>query len=182
MVAKKKKNSRSSRDWAKIPQDIRKRVNASIRRAASEVMNDLAERGPRYSGEFIDNWVAIPVDKKNRAISTGSYPYKTRDIPQLATTVKEMKRVMVFEIYNTSSYAMQALDLAPGRFVKKGEPLGGITSGIIRGQRTWGGLRGEVNKNKSGKGVSTAELDWYTNYIRTELSTTLRKNFRFFGV
>jgi hypothetical protein len=172
-------SSRRTRDWTNIPEQTRKRINAAARRTIANVMNELAELGPRYTGEFIDQWRAMPIDKKNRIASGGGYPYKTRDIPQLATTVKEMRRVMLFEVYNESPYAPQALDLQPGKFRKpKGkEPLGGIRFGLVKGKRPSGGLRGQVTQGE-GNASSTAELDWYSLYASKGLPATLKKSFR----
>jgi hypothetical protein len=158
--------------WTSVPERIRSRINLAARQAAANVMNDLAEAGPAYSGKFRDSWQAVAIGTGET--STGGYPYTTRRIPQLSTKVSEMKRVAVFEIANTSPYALYAMDLQPGRWRKPEgvEPLGGIDfseqypGGIKYGDRPFSpSFRGEVS-DEDGDNVSTAEPDWYTNYVR----------------
>lgn len=153
------------KNWNSVPISIRNRINLAARQAAANVMNDLAEAGPAYSGKFRDSWQAVAIGTGET--STGGYPYTTRRIPQLSIKVSEMKRVAVFEIANTSPYAMYAMDLVPGRWRKPEgvEPLGGIEFGIEYGERPFGPtFRGDVSG--TGDNVSTAEPDWYTNYVR----------------
>lgn len=152
--------------WGSVSKKIKNRINLAARQAAANVMNDLAEAGPAYSGKFRDSWQAVAIGTGET--STGGYPYTTRRIPQLSTKAREMNRVAVFEIANTSPYALYAMDLLPGRWKKpKGvEPLGGIEFGIEYGERPFGPtFRGDVSGG-TGDNVSTAEPDWYTNYVR----------------
>lgn len=154
-------------EWSTVPERIRQRVNLAARQAAANIMNDLAERGPAYTGEFRDSWRTIPIGKGATPAPPGGYPYSTRNVPQLSTTVKEMQRVKVFEIINVSPYALYAMDIIPGFFRKpKGvEPLGGIEFGVKYGERKVGeSFRYEVYGD--GEGVSTAEKDWYENYVK----------------
>lgn len=152
--------------WTSVPEKIRSRINLAARQAAANVMNDLAEAGPAYSGKFRDSWQAVAIGTGET--STGGYPYTTRRIPRLSTKAREMNRVAVLEIANTSPYALYAMDLLPGRWKKPEgvEPLGGIEFGIEYGERPFGPtFRGDVSGG-SGDNVSTAEPDWYTNYVR----------------
>ena len=48
-------------DISKLPQDMRELINLATRHAAVEIMNDLADAGPEWSGDFQDSWVAVPV-------------------------------------------------------------------------------------------------------------------------
>jgi len=152
--------------WGSVSERIKNRVNLAARQAAANVMNDLAEAGPAYSGKFRDSWQARAIS--TGATSAGGYPYTTRRIPMLPTTAREMDRVAVFEIANTSPYALYAMDLIPGTWRKpKGvEPLGGIDFGVKYGDREKGTtFRWEVQPG-DGDNVSTAEQDWYSNYVR----------------
>jgi hypothetical protein len=152
--------------WGSVSERIKNRVNLAARQAAANVMNDLAEAGPAYSGKFRDSWQARAI--ATGATSAGGYPYTTRRIPMLPTTAREMDRVAVFEIANTSPYALYAMDLIPGTWRKpKGvEPLGGIDFGVKYGDREKGTtFRWEVQPG-DGDNVSTAAQDWYSNYVR----------------
>jgi hypothetical protein len=186
---------------AKVGQDIRQRLNTGARRAAAEIMNRLAEKGPAYSGKFRDQWRAIPVGSAAGAAKGGKYPYETSDVPNLSTSLKEVKRAKVLTIENIAKYAAIALDLDPPDekpfFINPGtEPKGGIESGVIRGRR-YGAIRGQVrpftaeeNQNmedaaNNGESVrapniSTAELNWYTNFMRSgEVDKEVERAFRF---
>ena len=48
-------------DVRNLPNDLRELVNLASRFAAVEIMNDLAEAGPEWSGKFQDSWIAIPI-------------------------------------------------------------------------------------------------------------------------
>lgn len=143
--------------------DLRTKVNKSVRTVARNIMNDLANAGPVWGGEFRDSWVA-------RAAATGQtipavYPYKLSDVPELPITAREMKRVIKFTIENEARYAAIALDLAEPTdpFVYPGYgPEGDIVS---RGIRPEDGRRGEIGRGR-GNNRSTAPLDWYTTYAR----------------
>ena len=152
--------------WGSLSEKYKNQLNLAARQAAANVMNDLAEAGPAYSGKFRDSWQARAI--ATGATSAGGYPYTTRRIPMLPTTAREMDRVAVFEIANTSPYALYAMDLIPGTWRKpKGvEPLGGIDFGIKYGDRERGTtFRWEVQPG-DGDNVSTAAQDWYSNYVR----------------
>jgi hypothetical protein len=93
-----------------------------------------------------------------------------------------MNTVRVFSIFNTSEYAAEAMDLVPGKWRKPLEdPLGGIEFGVLRGARGKSpSFRWEITPGEKGSGVSTAEKDWYENYVRGgELSRDFKKAFQF---
>lgn len=143
-----------------LPEDLRELVNLVARFAAVEIMNDLAEAGPEWSGKFQDSWVAIPVGKAASGSTGGGYPYTLNDVPRLSTSIKETARVKKFEIVNTQPYAEYALDLKEGIFYADDEPAGEV---VAIGKRPVPGLRGDVSG--SGGARSTAPLDWYSTYL-----------------
>ena len=143
-----------------LPEDLRELVNLVARFAAVEIMNDLAEAGPEWSGKFQDSWVAIPVGKAASGSTGGGYPYTLNDVPKLSTSIKETARVKKFEIVNTQPYAEYALDLKEGIFYADDEPAGEV---VAIGKRPVPGLRGDVSG--SGGARSTAPLDWYSTYL-----------------
>lgn len=167
--------------WLDVPDNIRNKMNVAARQAATKIMNDLAEKGPAYSGEFRDSWRALAVDGGSGGGNQGSYPYKISDVPNLKITRKSMERVKVFEIVNTSPYALYAMDIIPGRWITPEgvAPKGGIEFGIVYGKR-YGRFRGEVKKDGEAMRVSTAEKDWYTNYVNGgEMSDAVKRILKF---
>lgn len=153
---------------SQLGQDARYRINLAVRKAAVEIMNDLAEAGPVYSGEFRDSWIAIPVGSGARGSAGGGYPYTLSQVPQLSMTVRELGRKVKFTIENISPHAEIALDLAQGYFIppefERESPMPGNT--IVSGSRRNPGFRGAVTEGGDGEAESSAPLDWYENYVR----------------
>jgi len=154
------------RDARKFTDDIIDDINTGMRGAALDIINELAELGPNWDGNFIDEWIAIPLGKGASGESGGVYPYKIDDIPTLAIDKKEAGRVKKFEIVNKSDYAPYALDLVPGRFsphfaVKATPNKAPEETG--KRDNTRETFRGELT-SEPGQGQSTAELDWYNTY------------------
>jgi hypothetical protein len=128
-------------------------------------MNDLGEQGPAYSGEFRDSWIAVPVGKGASGRAGGDYPYQISDVPELSLSRREVARATKFTIENTQPYAAYALDLKEGRFYPPDE-FGPLKAPVREGSRAPGlTKRGEVTPGE-GRAKSTADLDWYVNYIR----------------
>ena len=170
----------SRRDARFLPDDLRELVNEGTRYAALEIINDLAEEGPNWNGNFQDNWIAIPLGEGASGSTGGTYPYQISDIPKLSIETKEVGRVSKFEITNISDYAVYALDLEPGRFFPRGRP-DPRKQPVDTGKRdiTKDTFRGELT-NGIGNARSTAELDWYTTYIKGgKMKSALRKGFKF---
>lgn len=144
---------------SQLNRDIRRKVQSAARHAAVEIMNDLAEAGPNWTGEFANSWVA---DAPGVGPGPeGSYPYTIRDTPKLPDTVAAVKRSPKLVIKNTTDYAMQAMDLEEGEFFSIGDPKGEV---VAEGTR-YGKRRGQVSNDGDGKARSTAELDWFNTYI-----------------
>jgi hypothetical protein len=146
-----------------INRDIRRQVQSAARRAAAEIMNDLAKIGPNWSGEFANSWVAdAPGVGKGKQ---GSYPYTIRDTPILPDTIAAVKRNPKLSIVNTTDYAMAAMDLEEGVFKNPGfAPKGEI---VIEGRRV-GRMRTDITEPGDGKeptSFATAQPDWFITYI-----------------
>ena len=149
----------------KMSRVLLEQVNEVAREATVRVMNDLAEKGPEWSGDFKNSWMAIPAGKGASGSTGGEYPYTLDDVPKLSTNLAEMRRVTKFRIENRQPYAPYALDLEEGVFRgdKKGNfPIGKV---IATGSRPSPGKRGNVTGGE-GKATSTAEKDWYRNYLK----------------
>ena len=144
-----------------LNRDIRRKVQSAARHAAAEIMNDLAQEGPLWSGEFANSWVA-DAPGVGRGLQ-GSYPYTIRDTPQLPDTVAATNRNPKLVITNTADYAMQAMDLEEGYFIDPGtEPQGPV---VLEGRR-YGRMRTDIGPAE-GEPTSraTAPQDWFVTYI-----------------
>ena len=151
-------------DIRNLGPDALNAINQACRHAAVEIMNDLGRLGPAYTDNFRDSWIAIPVGQGASGSAGGDYPYQISDIPVLSATRREVGRVTKFTIENTQPYAEYALDLKEGNFYPPDE-FGPIKPPVKEGSRA-GGLtkRGAITSG-DGEAKSTAELDWYVNYI-----------------
>jgi hypothetical protein len=140
-------------------------VNDCARQSARQIMNDLAEAGPEWSGEFKNSWVA---HSPSAGSGSGMYPYKLSDIPKLSSTRREAQRVTKYVIENVADHAAIALDLVnvPAEdFKRVGYPKGEV---VARGTRPDNGKRGEVSPGTGSRGnaTSTAPLFWYQLYTQ----------------
>ena len=148
-----------AKSYGQLRRDLGRKTQSAARHAAAEIMNDLAEAGPVWSGRFANSWVAdAPCEG---AGPDGTYPYTIRDTARLPDTIKAVERNPKLIIKNTTDYALQAMDLEEGYFRPIGEPKGKVVS---EGKR-YGGKRGQVSDDGEGKARSTAKLDWFNDYI-----------------
>lgn len=182
-----KRDPLTGSEWVNVSENVKKKINNAARSAAAAIMNGLAEKGPAYSGDFRDSWRANALGgfAANQPSPKG-YPYRIQDVPQLKTTVKAQQKVTIFEIVNTSPYALYAMDILPGKWRQiKGEaPIGGIEFGIMFGRRGRSNVptfRGEITQQNrlraDGQNAAiTAEADWYENYARGgEMSADVKR-------
>jgi hypothetical protein len=156
--------------------DLKKTVTEASRRVCVEIMNDLAQKGPAYSGEFSSAWYAVPPGTEpGGPRGTGKvYKYDLRNVPKS----KFKSKGAYYEIVNGADYAPIALDLEEGVFIgqyeevinadgtkekRKIPPVGKIveTGSRPKGPHIRGNVR-DVGLEPSA--VSTAELDWYNTY------------------
>ena len=153
--------------FKQMRKDMRGAVTQSARYAAVEMMNEMAQRGPAYSGAFSSAWYAIPPGTEpGGPRRTGSiYKYDLRNVP-----TRRFTQSTYYEIVNGADYAPQALDLEEGLFVSQRDSAGDlidpvknpVAGGKGKGSRT-GQRRGNVSSG-TGDAISTAPLDWYVNY------------------
>ncbi len=147
-----------AKSLGQLNRDIRRKTQSAARHAAVEIMNDLAEAGPNWSGRFRNSWVA---DAPGSAVGrTAKYPYSIRDVAKLKDTVAATNQKVKLRVYNTTDYALIAQDLVEGEFIKKGQPKGKV---VAEGKRRRP-IRGDV-QNGPGNSQSTAPLDWFLSYI-----------------
>ena len=149
----------------------RKELNNTVRTVAVQIMNDLAEAGPEWSGEFKNSWEAVPLGEGSKIGKSGSYPYKLNNIPQLSTAKEAISKANKLQITNTSEWAEYALDIEEGRFTppnfprkeRPGHPKGEV---VKTGKRDPDSLtlRGQISGVTGGARI-TAPLFWYNKYL-----------------
>ena len=149
----------------------RRKVNATARSVAVQIMNDLARKGPGWSGEFKNSWEAVALGEGSKIGKSGSFPYKIGNIPRLSTKKEEIRRANKLQITNTSKWAKYALDIEKGRFSppnfprpeRPSNPKGKV---VATGKRDpiSPTLRGDISGG-DGNSRITAPLFWYNKYL-----------------
>lgn len=130
-------------------------------RIAEEIVVDLQEAGPVWSGTFANSWRIQTSD--GRSTSGNGAPGMPRRItsPLLSGRGFLVDEVR-YTIDNTARHADIALDLAEGVFINPGtDPLKDAEKGFRRSR-----YRGDLYVSTDGGNMRTAPLDWYSNYIR----------------
>jgi len=132
-----------------------------VARSAENIVLQLQEQGPAWSGQFSNSWEIASASK----VSTGtgaSGPAQRLKAPILSTDEFKFKPEIKYYIANKAPHADIALDLVESSYRYPGyEPL----KQAERGNRI-SGLRGDLSINASGPNRRTAPLDWYTTYLR----------------
>ena len=164
-----------ARDIKFLVKDIEAATLTAAQEACVQIMNGLAQAGPAYTGEFSSAWYALP---KGTAVGgprgSGSiYRYTKRNVPKTRFTAGTL-----YQIVNGASYADEAMDLVDGVFIRqKTRPIKEpVNEGIRYGQR-----RGQVGAGE-GLAISTAPLNWWTNYnlggtLDRDLAKGIRQGF-----
>jgi hypothetical protein len=144
-----------------ITDDARKAAIQGLRTAARDVLNDLVEVGPAYSGKFQSNWyVESDTGGKGRVSTPGPRGWGLQAIPLISQQEARRGRTTLY-IGNSTPYATVAMDLEPGKFIRPDfEPL---KTPVAQGRRV-GRFRGDVTSGE-GNAISTAERDWFVNYM-----------------
>ena len=63
-----------------LTDELMAKINDGARNAAVQVMNDLGKKGPVWSGEFRDSWIAVSKQKGGSTASSCSYPYNLSNV------------------------------------------------------------------------------------------------------
>lgn len=153
-----------ARPFTRLLKDTKEVVAFAVRRAAVEIMNDLAQEGPAYSGKFSSAWYAVkPGEAPGGPRSSGGkiYKYDLRNVPSV-----KFKSGTYYQIVNGADYAPQALDLEPGLFI--GQPEDPIKA-PVKGGRGKGSRKGNYRYSVTSgdsDAFSTAPQDWYVRYTQ----------------
>lgn len=145
-MAKKKQEGTNMTD------DIRRRLGAALKEATNEVINDLIEVGPGWSGEFMESWYVEKNGK--RYASLGNLTMNVKDIRKGRPSLY---------IGNSAPHATQAMDLEPFNPEEELTRFTPVNPVVDEGTRPEGGLRGEVFG--TGQNKITAETDWFDTYM-----------------
>ena len=142
-----------------ITADVRRVAQQALREAAKQVLIELQERSPNWSGTFRDSWYVESSDgtKAIKADGPTDYGYNLFNVPRINT-----RGPVTLYINNSASYATQAMDLEGGVFLYPGfEPKGDV---VLKGTRV-DDIRGDIETGGSGRNRATAPLDWYSTYM-----------------
>lgn len=172
MARRRKPRRRGRNDISQMSEDIQKAAISALRNAAKEVLNDLAEAGPNWGGDFKESWYVETANGERAASSKGpDGKYNLFNIPLLkvrgrdaggrfATALPGNIGRIELLIGNSSPYAQEAMDLIPGAFAYPGfEPKGEVVKKGKRFNEIRGDIRGKGNNR------STAPLHWYDTYM-----------------
>ena len=133
--------------------------------AAENVVKDLQELGPVWTGQFANSWQIETATSSSGGTGVEGTPQPVKAPRVSGRDVKANLLGSPFKIKNTSTHAEVACDLETGTFEDPGvAPI----KPIARGTRD-GGIRGEPWPKGSGPGGSgrnraTAERDWFVTY------------------
>ena len=164
-MAPRRRSSRLTRELDRLGDNLDRLAVAAFSRgparAAEEIVVDLQEAGPVWTGEFSNSWRISTSDGRTTA-GSGSPGMPQRISSPLVSGRGFAFDDVLYSIDNFSNHADVALDLIEGTFIDPGtEPL----KDAVRGTRT-SRYRGAVVESADGGNRRTAPLDWYSNYLR----------------
>lgn len=152
-----------------IEKEVNKKLARGIQEFAVRSMNELAKRGPAWTGEFSASWGFAPEGRTPQTPGTTGkiYKYTRNDVP-----VRDVERfvrdgVTRFNIVNTSPHAAIAIDEEKAVFKNDGKtPLKEQEFGSGRDQPSLRYDIGELVGPESSPSASrTADPDWYFTYL-----------------
>jgi hypothetical protein len=131
-----------------------------VARSAENVVLQLQEKGPAWSGQFSNSWEIATPSKISTGTGASGEPQRLK-APVLTVDEFKFKPEIKYYIANKAPHADIALDLVERTYRYPGfEPV----KSAERGNRT-SGRRGDLAINATGPNRSTAPLDWYVTYI-----------------
>jgi hypothetical protein len=176
---------------AEMKRDIQRSLARGIQGFAIKSMNSLAERGPAWTGEFSASWGFAPRGTTPWTPGTTGriYKYTGNDVPVRYVERYLSDGITRFNIVNTTDYAAQAIDEAPGKFFRRPdhpEPIQQKQSDWVHGdamprpamRQNIGNIvsRDDPDENSS----RTAPPDWFIRYaLEGHLQKDLSAGFTF---
>jgi len=142
-----------------------------VAQSAQGVVKDLQKLGPSWSGEFANSWEIASESKVSSGTGASGAPQRLL-APILTPREYKQKPEIKYYIANKSPHADYALDLREGRFFPpENQPTRNAAAANGKLVRTGSRAasehkRGDLSGNGAGQGTSSAELDWYTTYVR----------------
>jgi hypothetical protein len=131
-----------------------------VAQSAQAVVKDLQELGPAWSGTFSNSWEIASASKVTSGTGATGAPQRLL-APILTVDEFKLKPELKYYIANKAPHADVALDLVESSYRYPGfEPI----KTAQRGNRV-SGIRGDLSIG-SGPNRRTAQLDWYTTYVR----------------
>lgn len=159
----------------KIKNEIGRSVSSGMQSFAIQAMNDLAEAGPVWSGEFAASWRFVPAGQDGGAPGQGGsiYRYSKKDI-RITTIEKYFKAgVRKFQIVNVSSHANFAIDQDTSSFIRPDDPPIDPSRLQLGDERNNPSLRYEIGfqyppgtRLQDAEASRTADPDWYYTYVK----------------
>ena len=157
-------------------------VNAlysSRAKAAENVVKDLQDRGPLWSGKFSNSWrISTPTGTQSGGSGQQTAPKPVKAPSLTGADVRTKLLGSPFKVDNVASYAEIACDLEPGEFIDPGiaplkEPSYGVRERGIRGE-PWPGSKGVSGPNRA-----TAPINWFVTYVEGgEMDRTIERAMR----
>ena len=144
---------------------------AGVAESAEGVVEELQKIGPSWSGEFANSWEIATESKVSSGTGAPGAPQHL-SAPKLTTKEYKQKQEIKYIIANKSPHADYALDLREGRFFPpEDQPVRNQAAASGKQIRTGSRSpaehkRGDISGNGDGEATSSAELDWYTTYVR----------------
>lgn len=144
-------------------------LSTELREAAEEVVRELQESGPVWSGEFANSWVIETLGGRKAGGSGATGIPQPVVGPLLSGKELFTKPEVKYTIYNVSRHVGKAVDQEPGRFFRPKEfpsPLQkDLNPDLIRTGDRVNNIRGDLDLSGEGN-VRTAPLDWFKTYLR----------------
>jgi hypothetical protein len=165
-------------------------VYNGVKRSAEQVVHDLQQEGPSWTGTFSNSWQISEGQKTVSGNGKTGEPIKLT-FPEMAASSRRFRTndLVVFSILNTAKHRDLAMDKAEGTF-RRPSPLPQtelgrrkfyeVNEGRVNPSKRWNVGGGNPNSASS----RTAVPDWYSAYIgsgriqriiKTELSVSVQR-------
>jgi len=157
-----------------LERDARRKLARGIQEFAIRSMNNLAEAGPAWTGEFSQSWVFTAEGGSAQSPTAGAKigigKYNRNDVPvrQVEQYLKQGRSR--FQLVNTSEHAAIAIDEQESMFAPPPDQPDPVKIPVKfgTGRPDQEHLRWQLG-NREGEEITsqiTAEQDWFTTYLK----------------